>query len=646
MLRKMKKGLATDSTQGSSGDPEMEPQKNKESDKKAFLDLKKFSKSGPEMPTETAEELDFNGNLEQNRLDEAQKLLVAAEERLFGSNKPARAEEEEGELLNNYQYFIAHLEMIINDSFIEDNQERLKSAVTAILQEEAQDKRWETLAVEKRPSWRPTMCRKNHDTQLKAIVEKRMKNANEQENGANELSTPLKREVCRMGKQIQKDLLVVARRLRECYPPDFDICRIYAQLYHQAFSNRLQELTRSKVDVEDCCYILSWIVFHYPSEVLNHKELKEHIDQTSLGPLLPEGTLKILHEQYFLHKEKEVRKWLSNAFGKEFRKWSDGIEPQLMDGVYFSSLAVDILPLIDSSMKEIKSVFGSERKNEFILCQLDSYLKDYRKNLEEFIKVKQGGAAKTLCANLVTVHQFRDYVQEKESLFPEKTKTSLLFTLADIKTDCQQYFLSQIHAELKPLYRKLWTDAWCHKHDKVLDDLVKALENHIHRLKPLKSICREELLGELHLAVMVEYVRRMMKKKLKLKKKKQQEEAAEFMGQDSKRICSTFANAGSNVKWLSEILPRLSEILKLQDPGSLKLEIVSLARIYPDLSQQHVVAVLTMKSNLSSSDVCEIKDCLRENRDPQDDQSSPSFFSKVIVKKKMSPPLLSFPKTL
>ncbi|XP_065113333.1 tumor necrosis factor alpha-induced protein 2-like isoform X2 [Paramisgurnus dabryanus] len=521
--------------------------------------------------------------------------------------------------------------MIINDSFTEDNQERLKSAVTAILQEEAQDKRWETLAKEKRPAWRPTRCREIH----KDVVEKRMKNTDEQENGANELSSPLKREVSRLGKQIQKDLLVVVRRLRQCYPPDFDICKIYVELYHQAFSNRLQELTRSKVDVEDCCYILSWIVFHYPSGVLNHQELKEHIDQSSLGPLLPEGTLKILHDQYFLYKQKEVSESLSNAFGKEIKKWNDGIEPHLIDGFYVSNLAKDIIPHINSTMKEIKAILGSGSKNEYMLCHLNSYLKEFMTNLEKLIKVKQGGAAKTLCANLVNIHKFRNYAQQAKSLFPEKTKRELLCTLANIKSVCYQYFLSQIHKELKPLYRKLWTDAWCDKHDKVLDGLVKALENHIHKLKPLKSVCREELLGELHLEVMVEYVRQMMKRKLKLKKKEHQEEAAEFMCQDSRSICSTFAKAGSNVKWLSEVLPRLSEILKLQDPGSLKLEMVTLARIYPDLSEQHVLAVLTMKNNLSSSDLCGIKDCLRDNKDTQGDQSSPSFFSKVIVKKKI-----------
>lgn len=52
----------------------------------------------------------------------------------------------------------------------------------------------------------------------------------------------------------------------------------------------------------------------------------------------------------------------------------------------------------------------------------------------------------------------------------------------------------------------------------------------------------QELLAELHVEVMVEYVRQMMKRKLKLKDQEKQEAAAEFMSQDSNEICSVFAN--------------------------------------------------------------------------------------------------------
>jgi len=209
-------------------------------------------------------ELDFTGNLEQNRLTEAQQQLVKAEECLFGSNEVARTEEMVDKLQTDYEFFILRLRMAIYDSFNEDNQETLKSALTSILQEEEQDRRWAEVAVDQRPIWRPTKCREMHDSLLQMAVEERMKTADEQENKVDKLSTSLKTEVCRMGKQVQKDLLRVVQNLRECYPPDFDICRTYAQLYHQTFSTRLQELTRSRIDFEDCLYILSWIVNYYP----------------------------------------------------------------------------------------------------------------------------------------------------------------------------------------------------------------------------------------------------------------------------------------------------------------------------------------------------------------------------------------------
>ncbi|XP_016415920.1 tumor necrosis factor alpha-induced protein 2-like [Sinocyclocheilus rhinocerous] len=623
----------------SPGDPEVGCQKQKIrikiSEKIKILDFKKWQKYS-KSPGTPSVELDFNGNLEQNRLAEAQQQLVKAEERLFVSKEGARAEDEEDKLHMDYEIFVLHLRLAINDSFSEDNQETLKSALTSILKEEAQDRRWMEVAVDQRPVWRPTRCRQIHDTLLQTTVEERMKNADEQENKADMLSTSLKREVFRMGKQVQKDLLTVVRNLRERYPPDFDICRTYAQLYHKAFSTRLQELARSQISSEDCFYILSWIVEYYPKDVLKHKELEEHINSSSLGPLLPEEDLKRLEEQYFSYKENEIRNWLSNAFEKEVKKWSDGIEPELMDGYYFNNLAVDVLPLVDGAVKDVNTLLSCENKARSLLKQLDSFLLSYKTSLEELVKRKQENIPKTLTANLVNIYQFRDYVQKPEHPFSEDTRTACLSTLADLKNICHKYFLSRIHTELKPLYRKLWTQVWFTGHCEVVEELVKALENKIDNFKELKSVCREELLAELHVEVMVEYVRRMMKRKLKLKSKEQQEAAAEFICHDSNKICSVFAKVGSREEWLCQILPKLSEILRLQDPGSLQLEIVTLARDYPDISEQHVLALLNLKTNLSSSDLRRIKGCLSENRGTLDTlESSTSFFSKVLIKRKI-----------
>ncbi|XP_067273192.1 tumor necrosis factor alpha-induced protein 2-like isoform X2 [Pseudorasbora parva] len=618
----------------SPGDPEEESQKQMIKMKMKIPDFMKRQKNSKSHETPSVE-LDFNGNIEQNRLAKAQQQLVEAEERVFGLNEVARAEEEEHNLQKDYETFILRLKMAIHDSFSDDNLETLKSALTSIVQEEAQDRRWAEVAVNQRPIWRPTKCRQMHDMLLKTVVEKQMKNADEQENGLDQLSTSLKREVCRMGKQVQKDLLRVVRNLRECYPPDFDICRTYAQLYHQTFSARLQELARSCRDFEDCFYILSWIVDYYPKDVLKHKELEEHINNSSLGPLLPKEDLKRLEEQYFSYKENEIRQWLSNALEKEVKKWSDGSEPEIMDGYYFSSLAGDVLPLVDVTVREVNTLLSCESKACSLLRQLDSFLLSYKTSLEELLKRKQENIPKTLRAILFNIHLFRDYVQTPEHPFSEDTRTTQLSTLADLKDICHKYFLSRIHTELKPLYRKLWTQAWFAGHCEVVEELTKALEDIKDQFKELKPVCREELLAELHVEVMVEYVRRVMKRKLKLKDKEQQKAAAEFICDDNSKICSVLAKVGSKEEWLCQILPKLSEILRLQDPESLQLEIATLARDYPDISEKHVLAVLNLKTNLSSSDVRRIKGCLGETRGSQDTESSPCFFSKVLVKRKI-----------
>ncbi|XP_077075712.1 tumor necrosis factor alpha-induced protein 2a isoform X3 [Siphateles boraxobius] len=621
----------------SPGDPEEERQKHAIKMKMKLPDFMKRQKNlkSHETPLDTAVDLDFNGNLEHNRLAEAQQQLVKAEERLFGSNEVAWTEEVEDKLQTDYEIFILRLRMAIHDSFNEDNQETLKSALTSILREEEQDRRWAEVAVDQRPIWRPTKCRKMHDNLLQIVVEERMKTADEQENKVDKLSTSLKREVFRMGKQVKKDLLRVVRNLRECYPPDFDICRTYAQLYHQTFSTRLQELARSSIDFEDCLYIMSWIVNYYPKDILKHKEIEEHINNSSIGPLLPDEDLKRLEEQYFSYKENEIKKWLSNALEKEVKQWSDGFDPQIMDGYYFSNLAVDALPLVDATVREVNTLLGCESKSWSLLCQLDRFLQSYMASLVELLKKKPENIPKTLSASLSNIYLFRDYVQRPEHLFSEDTRKACLSTLADLKNICHKYFLSQIHTELKPLYRKLWTQAWFAGHCEVVEELMKVLENNIDQFKELKPVCREELLAELHVEVMVECVRRMMKRKLKLKDKEEQDAAAEFICHDNSQICSVFAKVGSKEEWLCQILPKLSEILRLQDLGSLQLEIATLARDYPDISEQHVLAVLNMKTNLSSSDLRKIKGCLSENRGTQETDSFPSFFSKVLVKRKI-----------
>ncbi|XP_072552502.1 tumor necrosis factor alpha-induced protein 2-like isoform X2 [Salminus brasiliensis] len=590
-------------------------------------------------PTDTLPVLDFNQNLEQNRLAEAGQQLLAREEQLFNSESADEqvvcTGEEKDQLQKDYETLILRLWMVINDSFNKENQETLKSVVAVILQEEERDRCWEGVAVEKCPVWRPRNCRNTHDMLLRSVVEERIQRANEEESGADDLSTSLKKDVCRMGKRIQNDLLWVVRDLQGCYTPEFDVCNTYTQLYHQAFSMKLQELSQTNIELEDCIYILSWINDYYPKDILQQKEMESHIKSEALGPLLPPKDLKTLEDLYLSHKEAEVRTWLSNALKKEEELWQSDEKPEQIDGYYISNLALDIIHLAEGARKEAITIVGNEDKSQRVLLQLTSFLASYKKSIAEFLKGKHKNGCDVpvmLKANLVSIKQFREYIETSKHL-PDDVKAACLSTTAELRDLCHKDILSRVHKELKEQYRKLWTPAWFSESHNIIGDLLKALEDEVQNFTDLKPACREELLSQLHIEVLTEYTRRMLKRKLKLKDKDEQEKAANFLCEDSIRIYTLFIRLGSKEKWLSGVLPKVSEVLRLQDAGTLQLEIVTLARTYPDISERQVLALLQLKTNLSSVDVRNIRSSLTENRNPDSSVPQPSFFCNVPVKR-------------
>uniref|UniRef100_A0A672UHE1 Uncharacterized protein n=1 Tax=Strigops habroptila TaxID=2489341 RepID=A0A672UHE1_STRHB len=60
---------------------------------------------------------------------------------------------------------------------------------------------------------------------------------------------------------------------------------------------------------------------------------------------------------------------------------------------------------------------------------------------------------------------------------------------------------------------------------------------------------------------------------------------------------------GSQATWLNSALPKLAEIIRLQDLGAVKIEVATLATMYPDIRKRHLEAFLYIKANLSRSEL-------------------------------------------
>lgn len=225
--------------------------------------------------------MDFLENLKENRLVEACQQLLLREDKLFGQETMTVEglgqvcnEDDEDTLQKDYETLLLHLWMAVHTTFSStpsgEHLEILRSAVETITLLEEKDQQWEGRleGSSEAPVWRPHQCRLTHDTLLEKIVDSRMRNAAVEEDNVSasnsNLSTSMEREVYRMGKCLKEDVLRVASDVRDCYPPDFDVCNLYVRLYHQKFSARLTELARSGLDVDDCNYLLCWVNNYYP----------------------------------------------------------------------------------------------------------------------------------------------------------------------------------------------------------------------------------------------------------------------------------------------------------------------------------------------------------------------------------------------
>lgn len=213
-----------------------------------------------------SEILSFEQRFEAKQLFECSQLLIELEEHLYGEKEggptlPA-PEEETAKLAEDYRRLRAAVSTTLELSFSPEEPQALTSAVKAVLLEDKQDERWKQRAGTP-PSWRPGGWRGLHDETLQSLAERRMDNPSTPTISPVKLSS-VQEDITSMARQLKLDLLLVVTRVKECYPPEMDICNFYARLYHQTFSARLRKIAEFGLEDKDCTSVLQWVNDYYP----------------------------------------------------------------------------------------------------------------------------------------------------------------------------------------------------------------------------------------------------------------------------------------------------------------------------------------------------------------------------------------------
>nr|XP_024661961.1 tumor necrosis factor alpha-induced protein 2 [Maylandia zebra]XP_024661962.1 tumor necrosis factor alpha-induced protein 2 [Maylandia zebra] len=573
----------------------------------------------------------FEGYLERQYLFEATQQLIKREKHLFGEKTEADGlkdhEEAVKKLAADHKALEEHVWQILQKSLslsTEEEVSALTSAVKAINLEEEQDQLWRQRC-RTTPAWRPKKWKEHHDKVLHELVYSRLENPSSP-TGDQVNQSPIRADVQSMGRQLKEDLQWVVEVVKNCYPPEMDICNFYARQYHQTFSARLKQIADFVLDDKDCSFLLRWVKEFYPG-ILEKAELASNINTEALGNLLPDELLKPLEEQYLSKQQSDLMIYIGRVLDEAKKEWDQGKEPTRYDDCYASPVAYDVIQFINGIVTSAHITVRDPHKAQEITSNLTDFMQRYKEFHEDIIRQNKPHSKAFIKANLSCVKQFRDFLIMESHLFPENVRENCLRGLTEMKQSAHTYLLTPVHKILKPHYQKVGTSDWLKN---TFEKLLNSTEDELQELQGSTQSCHQELIGQLQQEMTVEYVRRLLKGEVKLKDKDRQLKAYETVKENAERLHELFARMGSKQDWLKEILTKIAEVLKLQDIPAIQMQIVSLGSAYPDLSEKHVSALLKLKTNLSRADRKIVKTTLSDTlKESRADPGTRKFFSKV-----------------
>eukprot|EP00069_Balaena_mysticetus_P008353 bmy_05889T0 len=219
------------------------------------------------------------------------------------------------------------------------------------------------------------------------------------------------------------------------------------------------------------------------------------------------------------------------------------------------------------------------------------------------------------------------FVDQKWQI-PQDLPSHLLSPLNELKSHGVDALLQNLFGVLKPLFKRFTQTRWAAP-AQTLEEIISVVGERLPEFSELQDCFREELMELVHLHLVKEYIARLSKRRLVLNTAEKQQQLAGHVLANAELIQRFCTQNGSPATWLHRALPTLAEIIRLQDPSAIKIEVATYATWYPDFSKGHLSAILAIKGNLSSSEVRSIRSILDINTGAH--EPSKALFSLIKV---------------
>ncbi|KAG5839795.1 hypothetical protein ANANG_G00208780, partial [Anguilla anguilla] len=401
--------------------------------------------------------------------------------------------------------------------------------------------------------------------------------------------------------------------------------------------------------------VLKWVLHVYnSSEMMGDPELVAVISPEELGPLVSQEALDQLQNKYVHSVRNSVSEWMQKALEVEQTDWQRDQEPDIdHEGFYHTSLPTIITQMLEENARVALMISDSLRDQtiQMGLYELESFLNRFREALVEFGKEHRKDRNSNrfylhyllaAVSNCIVLKSSTESLQQQRSACPAaqlpRTPRAAGGALDRAVRKACRLAVDELQQDLQPATLRLLARSWLASEEGTRA-LCGVLERHCElyaRARPpaSSSLCPQLLQEECEWVVVVEYARALMQKKMVCRGAEERSLLAQRMIQDTQQLRELFQGAegegavdGVNP---TALLPVLADFIRLKDPSMLTLEVSGLVAKYPDISEEHVSALLDVRGDVPREVRASVLHMLEQSAPPLPPGYRP-VFSDILV---------------
>lgn len=179
--------------------------------------------------------------------------------------------------------------------------------------------------------------------------------------------------------------------------------------------------------------------------------------------------------------------------------------------------------------------------------------------------------------------------------------------MQQLRDEAAQFLLEEAFLDLEPQFQDLIASKWVTSSIPV-DTICVTLEDYFQDYIHLRIRNFDYVISEAQNLVAKRYISAMLQKKISFKTYEERRDAAVKIMGEAEQVKEFFVRLAPKVAKFDspfEIINTLAEVLKSEDPEILSLDLHGLVDKYPDVTQDHLIHLLSLRGDISRSEARE-----------------------------------------